>query len=943
MSIPSYASKIKSSGIYRYVFDKSVVPVNERKTLRMLIGYSEKGAFNTPVYIEEDKDFIRQFGPISRRMERKGIFFHRMALQALQAGPILVLNLKPFNADPDCPEKTEIYAFNASDLIAGNNTNKGSVLVAPNGTTRGVGLGTVYDTNRFWTIDPQRLHEMHGGAGLKDSVNDYIRILQTSSKEDSCTIFVRAYKPTNYDIKISDWYAGVGSEMPAYMSAIQDHMLSEYFAEVFVFKGNLVDEELFKHTGTLGSFRNLKFKYTRYVTKATNTDGLAVVLTDEAKAKKQSFVNGDKYYTLEDGAIIEYEVGNKDYKVVKNEYRTITGQLVQLTGIEGPNGPIEDINTLIKKQFALAGVDVPEVLAPEHERILSWQPFCIISDGIVRANPDYVDHYDRPADALGAMSDTSTSGFVGNYNGILFPGFRDATGPFLSLDTRFNADFKEHKMLMQFNELLLEKAMDLDTDDDYEYGAGENPFHIKTNVKGDVSARVGVANNHMYSPAQAIQMLCSPTTALNRTDIVTLDGTLMDKYTKEIKGATFAYDALTKEEKCEVIVGALKKLDEAGSMVIGGEYIKFIEDNGTKVQKAEVKKLTGAHSGKTSRDWKDANVTMSTPGIYIKGYDYKSIKRGDSGQVLIDKIMSVLGYKGIREALTNNVDVDYHYIIDTFQAFPGMSMKAEYFNIARDKDNGFVLANFPTIDNLMRHVGYAGHRGGFDMNDIIKPSSGISLPSDAQGASFGAFYTQLMFTDGSQKFAVPSAALVSNLFMEKWKTRQPYYIVAGPNHGRIESLGLVSPDYSYSRPDLDVLEPLGVNAIIHMPRHGIVINSNQTAKQTPVSALSKINVRELIIYLQNEIEDMLRGYQWELNTQTLRNTIKAKADNLLEVIKANGGVYEYETRCDEHNNTPEVIDNEMIILDIDIEPARGAGKMIQTLTIHRTGGIKSGK
>ena len=177
--------------------------------------------------------------------------------------------------------------------------------------------------------------------------------------------------------------------------------------------------------------------------------------------------------------------------------------------------------------------------------------------------------------------------------------------------------------------------------------------------------------------------------------------------------------------------------------------------------------------------------------------------------------------------------------------------------------------------------------------------------------------------------------------MEKWNSRQPYYIVAGPNYGRMEYEGLICPDYNYGRADLDELEPYGVNAMVYVPRKGTYINSNQTAKQTPVSALSKVHVRELVIYLQNEIEAMLQNYQWELNTQTLRDAVKTKADTILEKIKANGGVYDYINTCDGTNNTAEVIDNEMLILDTAIEPARGAGKMVQRLTIHKTGGISS--
>ena len=86
---------------------------------------------------------------------------------------------------------------------------------------------------------------------------------------------------------------------------------------------------------------------------------------------------------------------------------------------------------------------------------------------------------------------------------------------------------------------------------------------------------------------------------------------------------------------------------------------------------------------------------------------------------------------------------------------------------------------------------------------------------------------------------------------------------------------------------------------------------------------------------------MLQGYQWELNTQTLRDNIKAKADAICEQVKSNGGLYAYTNVCDDTNNTPEVIDNEMVVLSTGIEPAKGAGKMIHELTIYRTGGLSS--
>ena len=184
---------------------------------------------------------------------------------------------------------------------------------------------------------------------------------------------------------------------------------------------------------------------------------------------------------------------------------------------------------------------------------------------------------------------------------------------------------------------------------------------------------------------------------------------------------------------------------------------------------------------------------------------------------------------------------------------------------------------------------------------------------------------------------IPSAGLVSNLFMEKYNSRQPYYIIAGPNYGMIRAAELVGPDYNYSQDELQIIEPFGVNCMIFRPGFGTFINANQTAKQTPVSALSKVNIRELVIYLQDEIEKVLQAYQWEFNNARTRSAIKERADQICARVAANGGIQKFLNVMDESNNTPEIIDNEMAVLSTHIEPGFGCGKMVQELTLYRTG------
>lgn len=693
MSLPNYLANIKSSGIYRFVWDKSQVPAQTAETLRLVVGYSEKGPFNTPVYIETIGDFISIFGNVSKRLERRGVFFHRMAIQALAAGPILALNLKPFSEN----EQVTYAAFGPADVTPAG---------IPSDFVRECKVEDLYDRNRFWTLNPDKLP----GIGKQ-----YINIFSTDVKDTSCTIFIRPFKPTNYNLTLQQWFGEVSDEPASYLTTMMQENLQDFFAEVYVFRGEFTD-------------------------------------------------------SIKQGVL--------------SEYFTESGEL----------------------------------------------------------RTDYENVYGELTDALEVMSTDSRSNFIAKYRGCTIPYFKDTTGNYISLDVLFNADYNTHGMLMKLDEELLE-----DTDN------------------------------------------------LGMTVTLEMNGQTISETTGDISG------------------GGLKKSALEILSFSGIEDETYVFNN---------------------------NSVPNLPllPIYMKGYTYSAIGKAEKGANLIGKLLGVLNDKGIRTALTNRVDIEYHYIVDTFQSYVNEN-KSALAKIAKEKDNAFAILNFPPMQDFVENSNYTSPvTKKFDINLI--PSQ-YSLASEVNGASYCAYYTQVLISDGTLKSVVPSAALVSNNFMEKWSSRQPYYIVAGPTYGRVACDGLVGPDYNFGRSDLDVLEPMGVNAIVYIPRKGTFINSNQTAKQNPVSALSKVHIRELVIFLQDQIASMLENYHWELNTQALRDVIKAKADSILETVKNNGGVYEYLNVCDENNNTQEVIDNEMLVLDTHIEPARGAGKMVHNLTIYRTGEMSS--
>ena len=341
--------------------------------------------------------------------------------------------------------------------------------------------------------------------------------------------------------------------------------------------------------------------------------------------------------------------------------------------------------------------------------------------------------------------------------------------------------------------------------------------------------------------------------------------------------------------------------------------------------------------------------------VYLKGYTYEHPKPDGVGQrAKLEwqnfQLSALTEYKGLRTGLLNKSEIDFRYVIDGFETYVDAGAKKVLSYLAKPKQHAFAILNFPSVKTFVKcpYSSFTDAKGVFNVQYVVDGynkkkahTTAFSLPSNDEGASFAAFYTPLKLSDGTIDSVVPSAGLVSNLFMEKYNSRHPYEIVAGPNYGAMSVSGLVGPDYNYSGDELNIIEPFGVNCMVYRPSFGTFINANQTAKQTPKSALSSVNVRELVIYIMDEVEKILQSYQWEFNNQTVRNKIKDRADSICARVQANGGIQAYLNVMDDSNNTPDIIDNEMAILSTHIEPGRGMGKMVHELTLYRTGQMNS--
>ena len=308
---------------------------------------------------------------------------------------------------------------------------------------------------------------------------------------------------------------------------------------------------------------------------------------------------------------------------------------------------------------------------------------------------------------------------------------------------------------------------------------------------------------------------------------------------------------------------------------------------------------------------------------------------------------------GLANSLVDKDAIEFRYIVDTFGSYDNGTLlnKVELSALAHERQNASAILNAPFISEFKKSTNpsFTDANGAFDINHVAtggnldkNPTALFALPGINDGANYAFYYTALIARENNKDIIVPSAAYVSNNFVDKFTDSSPWAIVAGPRRGVISGSGIVGAEYAFDRADRDVLEPFGINPIVFQRGAGLTILGNKTAQQSVQSALSSAHVREVLIYIQDGMAAILKDYVFEFNTPQTRLEIKTLADSFMESVKADGGVYEYKNVMDTTNNTNEVIDANIGILDTFVEPVKGLEIVVHRTTVLNTGEIATG-
>jgi phage tail sheath protein FI len=276
-----------------------------------------------------------------------------------------------------------------------------------------------------------------------------------------------------------------------------------------------------------------------------------------------------------------------------------------------------------------------------------------------------------------------------------------------------------------------------------------------------------------------------------------------------------------------------------------------------------------------------------------------------------------VAYAKAINALSNPDEYDINMVVTpgiNRQLHPSITQKV--IDMVEDRQDAFYIADFTDYDATITEA--TEQANSVDSNYV------------------GTYYPWLKTIDSNTNklTTVPPSTLLPAVYASSDRLSAEWFAPAGLNRGGI--IGAVSVLNRLTHSERDTLYENKVNPIAAFPGQGIVAFGQKTL-QDKASALDRINVRRLLITVKKFIASTSRYLVFEQNTAETRNRFINTVTPYLEGIQQRQGLYAFNVVMDSSNNTPDVIDRNILAGAIFLQPAKTAEFIVIDFNILPTG------
>ncbi len=203
-------------------------------------------------------------------------------------------------------------------------------------------------------------------------------------------------------------------------------------------------------------------------------------------------------------------------------------------------------------------------------------------------------------------------------------------------------------------------------------------------------------------------------------------------------------------------------------------------------------------------------------------------------------------------------------------------------------------------------------------------------------SSYAAMYTPdvLVYDQYNDlELYVPPSGFAAASYARTDTVAETWFAPAGMNRGDLKIMGVRN---IYNQGDRDALDESNLNPIRLIPGMGYKIWGANTL-QSMASALSNVNVRRLLCFVEKSIAIAALYSLFEPNDRILRDLLVEICTRFLKPIEQGRGLYWFKVVCDESNNLPETIQTGDLMLDVYLDPVIPAKRIHLNAIITKTG------
>tara|TARA_R110002020_G_scaffold34740_3_gene105540 strand:- start:3891 stop:6746 length:2856 start_codon:yes stop_codon:yes gene_type:complete len=362
----------------------------------------------------------------------------------------------------------------------------------------------------------------------------------------------------------------------------------------------------------------------------------------------------------------------------------------------------------------------------------------------------------------------------------------------------------------------------------------------------------------------------------------------------------------------------------------------------------------GSHAAGNSFTGNSGSAKLITQGVrqfnaaFFGGSDGLDIRQVDPFSVV----------NGLASGQNENKHYAYHSVKRVFDviadkdlmsydivSMPGLinsNLTQDLITIAEDRADTLAIIDLD-----------GGYRKPYEANGVEALGTSTAAIAKAETLDYDTSYAATYYppvrlrdtTSGTEDVTVvpPSVAAIGAIAKSEATSQGPWFAPAGFNRGGIGVLGgsagprVAGTLEHLTKKDRDDLYEQNINPIARFPSIGeIVIFGQKTLQQSP-SALDRINVRRLMIFLKKRIGNVADTILFDQNVNTTWLRFKTQADAILSDVKSRFGLTEYKLVLDETTTTADLVDRNIMYAKIFVKPARAIEFIAIDFVITRSG------